>query len=265
MKRLRSWKLCAALVIIAWLATLVSLWGMLDAGRRAVTPQEGCQPKDLQNIGLRLEMAGSPGDALKILNGDPIKAACLRSGAAAQVRADYLFIPAYSGLILALFLFVRAFWIAPPREKGSIGWALLTLGLFLAAAMLVGDVVENLHLTKLIKLAEADQQLPKPLFDRLGFAGQLKWGALAASALVLALTWTARSPRLLVWVPRLLGLAAAALFITGLVRTDWKIVSSGMIALAAFWLAALIHAVTVAVATESIQPVAPIPSNTRQP
>jgi len=264
MKRLWSRKFCAALVIIAWAATLVSLWGMLDAGRRAVASEGGCQPADLQNIGLRLEMASSASDALTILNGDPAKAACLRSGATAQVQADYLFIPAYSGLMLVLFFFVRAFWITPLRERRSVASGLLVLGLLLAAAMSIGDVLENLQLTSMIDLAKGNLPLPYDKFTLLRYAGTLKWAALAAAALVLGLSWTARPSRLLVWVPRLLGLAAATLFIIGLVRTEWETVSFGMSALAAFWFAALIHAVAVAVEPESIQTPDSIPERTRK-
>lgn len=263
MKRLRSRKFCAALVIIAWLATLVSLWGMQDAGRTAVAGT-ACTPKDLEGLGLELEMAPSPDRALALLDGDqarpacplvarpapPLRAGmagCLRAGMTAQVRADYLFIPAYSGLVLALFLFVRAVWIGPPYERRALGWGLLAAGLLLAAAMLLGDVVENRYLTRMIESAENGLPLQETAFARLGLAGQLKWGALAASALLLGSTWASKSRRRLVWVPRLLGLLAAALFIAGLVIPDPCFVSAGMGALAVFWFAALIHAIAVAV------------------
>jgi hypothetical protein len=264
MRRLQSRKFCAALVIIAWLATLVSLWGMQDAGRRAVTSEKTCTSKDLRNLGLRLEMASSPDDAMGLLNRDPVKAACLRSGLAAQVRADRLFLIAYSGLVLILFLFVRALWIAPPRERSSVGWGLLGVGLLLAAAMLAGDVIENRHLIQMIEQARSNQPLQAPAFSRLVFAGGLKWGALAASALLLAVSWISQPSRRLVWVLRLLGVAAAALFIAGLVIHDWQIIGAGMAALSAFWLAALIHAVAVAIEPIRSNPLRPS-KGTRQP
>lgn len=260
MRRLQSRKFCAALVIIAWLATLVSLWGMTDAGRRAVTPEpskpRSCKPRDLQGMGLQLEMASSAATARDLLTGHGItdtRAACIRKGVAAQVWADYLLIPAYSCLTLALFLFVRTVRIRSQQTQKALGWGLLVPGLVLAAAMFVGDVFENLQLTPLIDLAESNRTLSNARFDLLRKAGYLKWSALATSSLLLALLWDSRSfPRLL-WLLRLLGVTAAALFIAGLVKTDWQIVNAGMGVLGALWLAALIHAVAVAVETEPIQ------------
>jgi hypothetical protein len=191
-------------------------------------------------------MADSAESAKNLLTA-PDKGDCLRRGMAAQVRADDLFIPAYSLLTLALFLFVRVFWIMPPRDNKTAGWILLTLGIVLAAAMATGDVIENLHLTRMIDLAAQGQPLPKPEFDRLGLAGQLKWGALAAASLLLGLTWTATRFRTLAWIPRFLGLATAGLFIAGLVIPKWTVVNAGVGAQALFWLAAVIHAIAVAV------------------
>jgi hypothetical protein len=267
MKRLRSLKFCAALVIIAWVATLVAVWGLQNAGRRAVASANAaapgaCKLKDLEGRGLQLEMARTQDAALKILrddeNGDARKGACIRSGMAAQIRVDYLLIPAYSGLTLALFFFVRALWIVPSGERKSLTRGLLVLGLLLALAMLVGDVLENRVLTKMIDLVESGlripaDRMPDELFTALRYAGDVKWGALAASALLLALLWKSRLFPRLVWVLRLLGLAAAALLVTGLVRSDWEIGNWGIYTVSAFWLTALVHAVAIAVEPESIQ------------
>jgi hypothetical protein len=269
MKRLRSRKFCAALVIIAWVAALVAVWAMDDAGRRAVaSAKKACTADDLKNLGLKLEMAGKPDVALEILagGGDPAKAACLRAGAAAQVRADsLLFIPAYTGLVLALFLFVRSFWITPPRNRLRAGWVLLAVGLLLVVAMVAGDFTENGYLLDLIRLAAQKKPMQEAAFSSLTLAGQIKWGALAASALVLAVFWTARSSRFLVWVPRISGIAAGALLLAGLKMHSVDLVSDyGLGALLAFWLAALVQAV--AVAAETMQDVSkPSPGGTVQP
>ena len=259
MKRLRSRKFCAALVIIAWVATLAAFWGMQDAARRAIAPPQtapaplkaACTSTDLEGLGIQLEMASSAEDAKNLLTGEPVRADCIRRGMAAQVRADYLFIPAYSGLVLALFLFVRSFWITPPRERKPWASALLILGVVLAAAMMTGDVIENLHLTSMIDLAARNHSLPNDAFDRLVLVGRLKWGALAASAFLLALAWASDSWQRLAWVLRLLGFAAAALFIAGLATTQSELVKAGLPVLFGFWLTALIHAIAVAVETKS--------------
>jgi hypothetical protein len=127
------------------------------------------------------------------------------------------------------------------------------LGLLLALTMFVGDVLENRSLTAMIDLVKSGLRIPDELFTALRYAGDVKWGALAASALLLALLWKSRLFPRLVWVLRLLGLAAAALLVTGLVRSDWQIANWGIFTVSAFWLTALVHAVAIAVEPESIQ------------
>lgn len=285
---LRSTKLCAALVLIGWLAALVSLWGMTGAVRDAVAGDETCIPKDLDNRGLQLEMAASPREALQVLNGEtpadacvPTRIArlldastaearcisrgvsagdcgrgvprCIRRGMAAQVRADYVFIPCYSALTLALFLFVGTFWDAPAQERKRpfAAWGLPAVGVLLALAMAVGDVRENLQLAAILRLAETDPAPEAEIATRLPLlaqAGTLKWGALALSAVLLAAFWRSRSSPRRVWVPRLLGLAAAGALAAGLLQGCWRMVYAGMAGLGLLWSAGLLHALAVAVA-----------------
>ncbi|HEV8579169.1 MAG TPA: hypothetical protein VGX68_08800 [Thermoanaerobaculia bacterium] len=262
MAELRSPKVCAALVMIGWLASLIAFWGMTVAGRDAVAGDKSCGAKDLQSRGVRLEMAATAPKALDVLNHEPAKAACIRRGAAAQVKADYLFIPAYSLLALSLFLFVRALREELSGRMSVLQKVLPAAGVLLVLAMLIGDVVENLHLTEVIRFAG----LKPP--EEAGIAGQLpalraassvKFAALALSAGLLGVLWSSKTGSALVWVPRLIGLAAAAVFLYGLIRGEWEPVSWGMTVFAALGLAALIHAVAVATDPEQVLASEPLP------
>lgn len=257
MGKLRSPKICAALVIIAFAATLIANWGMGSALRKAAKNDGHCKVEDdLKNPGLRLEMAGDVDKALAVLGdgGDTAKVTCIRHAVAKQIDADYLFIPAYSLLTLALFLFVRSLWGAP---KWS--WVLLAAGLSLAAIIVYGDVRENLQIEQIIKLAERMPETKELIRDRLLYLQHftfIKMSALALSAVLLSVFWRSRSARCWACVPRFLGLCAAALFVIAMalsLRGDpvcpepWRIAFYGMVGFFFFWLTGLIHAVAVVV------------------
>lgn len=257
MKRLRSAKACAALVLIAWLASIVSLWGFGAAANQAIQEREpkNCSVKDLQDKSVRMELAGDAGEVVEILNGDKEKADCIRRGKTAEVGyADSFFLAAYSVLTLALFLFAGAL-----RKSPGLFRALLGLGILLAAAMAIGDLVENRHLVEMMELAGK----AVPPLDRIGAllpglktAASVKMGAVALATLLLAALWPSR-PRW-TWLLKLFGLLSTALFAGAILLDqrrehlewrcwevlDWEIASAGMAAFAAFALAAVIHAVT---------------------
>ncbi|MFL6294074.1 MAG: hypothetical protein ACJ759_24530 [Thermoanaerobaculia bacterium] len=259
MKRLLSPKVCAALVMIAWLAALVSSWGMSAAGARAIGKDTSCSAGDLENVGIRLEMASSLGEVPAILAGKPPsaeKAACIRRGETAVVRADTFFLISYSLLALALFLFVRALRAA--SGKPSLQGLLLALGVLLALTMAIGDLVENRHLTELLQLGGQNPPPSDQIHGQLTglkTAAYVKMGALALASLILGALWPSRSRWVLAL--RFFGFAAAALFvgsmvldlrqemldISGFQLHDWNAAVRGMIAFAAFALAALIHAI----------------------
>ncbi len=260
MEKLRSPKACAALVMIAWLATLVSFWGFGVAASKAIGENASCSVADLEGKAVQLEMASTSADALAILNGDPVKAECIRRGETAVVTyADSFFLVCYSLLTLTFFLLVRAL----SSGRSTLQRILLALGVLLALTMAIGDLVENLHLTEVIRLAgekvpdggEIDSKLPG-----LKAAAYVKMGALALSTVVLGALWPSRSRW--VWVLRLLGFAAAALFILAMLQDqnllgtleipmeDWETAGRGMLVFALFALAALIHAVATAVGPE---------------
>lgn len=260
MEKLRSPQVCAALVMILWLATLIAFWGMAAAGRGAIQGDTSCTSKDIENKGIQLEMTSKAEKALKVLNA-PGKEACIQRSVMAQVHADYIFIPGYSLLTLALFLFVGSM-----RKTPAWFWGFLAAGLLLAAVMAFGDVRENFELERIVHAAGGSEprvdliQARLPALQHYAF---LKMSALALSAVLLSVLWTPRPLPPVVWVLRLFGFAAAGLFVAGMAMAlkerpegtspeAWQLAFRGMVVFFFFWLSALVHAVAVAVGPEPL-------------
>ncbi|HWM93276.1 MAG TPA: hypothetical protein VN493_21110 [Thermoanaerobaculia bacterium] len=246
MDNLQSAKIRAALVMIAWLATVASLWGMTAAGRRAIEKDTGCEAKETRNRVVQLQKESAEDEVLAALSKE-----CVRRSVKAQVVEDFLFLLAYGALNFVLFLFAGTL-------RGA-GRALALLGLLLAIAMAAGDAFENLRALDVIGLVEqgaSRQEIQEPL--RLLRSGALvKWGALALASALLGMLW----PRArFSWIPRLLGLGAAVAVAAGLMAESWEGLAGSMAALAAFWLAGLVHAVAVAVTVEPGPAPAPVPA-----
>lgn len=247
-ERLRSPKVCAALVMITWLAAVISLWGFEASGSRGIGDDKSCSADDLQGIGVRLEMAADAQEVDEILYGNPPNQArgdCIRKGETALVaHADSFFPVAYSLFTFALFLLLSRLL----HINLFLRVVLLVLGTALALIMGTWDFIENRHLIEVIRLA-GQSPLPESAIDAklpdLHRAAYVKMSALAVSAVVLALLW----PLLSRWtvVLKLLGFAAALVLAYGMKEKSPDIVGIGMVAFAAFWLAALIHAIAVAV------------------
>jgi hypothetical protein len=237
MKRLSSPKVCAALVMICFLAVLVSLWAMTDAGRDAVdASRKSAAASDecvIQNRVVQLQK--SPDVAIKALGSE-----CIRSGVEAQVGADFSFLIAYSALTLALFLFVRAL-------RGG-GPGLLVLGVLLVFAMAAGDAFENKWTLELIRLLREGLST-KASLKLLQYGGWIKWGALGLSAAVLGALWPLS--RRLAWAPKILALASAAVVLAGLALPGWETLAASLVVLGLFWIVALIHAIAVTVDREA--------------
>ena len=256
----RSPQFTAALVMIAWLATVISAWGIAAAGR---PPDSSCCSEEVKNPQVHLEMAADARAVAAILSGaattckapgptgekvkapDEKRAACIRASVAAQVCADYLFIPSYSFLVWTLFLFVRSLRGAP-RWTWTLTWG----GLLLAATIAVSDVLENLRITHLIELA-GRSPLPTAaigqLLPSLKLATFTKMGAVALAVAVLATVWVSRSGSRLVWVLRLVAYAAVILLGVAIDQQSVLVTKLGMLTFVGFGLAALVHAIVVAV------------------
>lgn len=236
MKWLQSPKACAALVMIFFLAVLISFWAMTDAGRDAVDASRKSAASGeciIQNRVVQLQK--SPDAAIEALGNE-----CIRSGVEAQVGADFSFLIAYSALTLALFLFIRTL-------RGG-GPGLLVLGVLLALTMAAGDFFENKWTLELIRLLRNGLSTMTSL-KLLQYGGWIKWSALGLSAAVLAALWP--SSRRLAWMPKILALASAVVVLAGLLLPGWETLAASLVVLGLFWIAALIHAIVVVVDREA--------------
>lgn len=267
MKKLPPQKLCAALVMIGWMATLVAFWGLDIATKQVIANDGQCCPEDLKHVGFRLEMTSEGEKALAILDGEEScqlvtaegeqtepaaekRAACIRAGFAEEIRVDSVLIPSYSFFALALFLFVRS------RRKAT-RWApvLIVVGVLLAVTIFVSDFLGNHQLNQLIDLASKPRS-PEILGEIQAHLGLLqsytffKLGAVALVTALLGVFWSSRSNPLRTWIVRLLSLAVAALFVIAMVQESWRLGIVGMGACAALAFGALIHTIAVVVEPE---------------
>jgi hypothetical protein len=271
MKRWWHPKVCSALVFCAAMATLVSVWRIDSAGRGAVGRTGGCKVADLRGKAVELEMARSPARVLEILGRSEDsaeatrgswdsdaegKGRCLRDGVKAQTHGDNWLLFAYSGLTLALFLFVGSLRFPVPEGERPVRWAAFAfLGLLFALAMGAADFAENQRLFHLIELAgqahlPPDEVIAAVLPGLRDLSG-VKLGALALSAVLLGLLWPSAGARWITWPARILAGGAAILLGVALYSNDASKAICGVAVLTGFWLVALIHAVAVAISHEA--------------
>ncbi|HSS51594.1 MAG TPA: hypothetical protein VLX28_21835 [Thermoanaerobaculia bacterium] len=233
-------KLFAAAVMVAFLATTISVIAINKAGQRAIeAPSPACQVGDLGM--LSLEQGKSP-----VSVDNPKKALCVLAGLKEELYADDVFLLSYSALNLAFFLFLAA----TMRFRAAVQWALIGVGLFLAVTMLCADFRENQIFLQWIHQAQGALatapagSLPSgPAIE----ATQIKWSALAVASALLGLIYLLNPSRMakLVALP---ALGSAAILVASLSEGSPHFVFTGRLAALGFlWLAILVHAVIVAI------------------
>ncbi|HYX24042.1 MAG TPA: hypothetical protein VFC23_07800, partial [Thermoanaerobaculia bacterium] len=224
----------AAAVMIAFLATLISMVGIQQAERRAVKAHgKACTFAEVDGQALPIELGKRP------FLGELEHAFCLLDGMDRMLDADNFFLISYSAFNLTFFLFLAAIGKARP----AVVWILA--GLLLAVVMLVADCRENQILRDWIHAGSQPAHFPWPI-QGLTAATTVKWGALAVASGLLGLLYLLQARRLakLVAVP---AFAAAAFLAAGLYRLFPPWVQKGAAALVILWLFILIHAVIVAI------------------
>jgi hypothetical protein len=145
------------------------------------------------------ELATEPEQVLQIL-GRPGEEARESTVAAMDLgnRLDFLFLVAYPALHVAIAALLVARGLAPRRLVRAVG--------ALAAAMAMGDAVENLQLLVLSHLTEPDAM--REVLPLLAVSTRVKWIALyVASALLAPFVW--RAPGRWRYSALLLGAGAA--------------------------------------------------------
>jgi hypothetical protein len=235
--------------MIAALAVVVSAWVLQDAGRRAIRMAGGCALPDLQIVPLALARTPMAVGAVLGTEGDPHRAACIRTGMQAQLLADGLFLGSYGALNLAIFLFLTAEGRAFPACMRALA---VGLGGLLTVAMVAGDIVENRYAGELIRLISTEgagvaSGRTNEVLGHLYTATCVKWGALALAALTAAILYL-RSPLwlLLRGALALVGGAVAGLFIWACIAALPQCIAQGAGLLSVFWLATLVYAIGVA-------------------
>jgi hypothetical protein len=183
-------------------------------------------------LGLRMELVDSANAAHSLLEAETKE---VRDRLNDSVNVDYGFLISYSLLNAALFLFLRGLapagsWLRHP--------AFVTVGLILAAVMLVGDAVENQQIQACIH-----GTLSGP-FLLAGFA-RTKWLALGIASLLLGAAFVS-----LPWGPGGVGswivlaayLAAAFYCFQGVRTQDWHWLSKTVGAFIVAWVLSAIRA-----------------------
>ena len=136
-----------------------------------------------QGAVVQFELARSQADLVRIFG--PEGSACRASAVAAMDAVNRLdmalYIPSYT-----LFTVCAALWLAIGRKS-----LLPRLALLAAVGALVGDYVETTALVRLSHMIEA----PAPLLPQLEIGTWVKWGLLAAHALLLGLAGLTTDPR----------------------------------------------------------------------
>jgi len=234
----------AVFLILAWIATIAMVLWLPRRGGAVLRGDPACAGCRLaRNAMIRFELAGSREEVEEILQpADTPCGQCTRRYLDAENYVDYGFMLAYSALNLAIVLF-----LAPPVRtalpgRGGLARLLIALGVAFAAAMFLGDALENLGLLRLTRPDPDYASAIRFLYP----ATRLKWSALAVESLLVAILYgiasqAGRGRLLLVLV---LPYAGAAVY-------GFLAVTSGNPArygpfytwLAVAWLGSLLHAV----------------------
>lgn len=243
----KRWAVC---VVIAWLATAISVWAFETSGKRALG-EPACKtcrakedPCDLAKFKEKipdLELAHpQPTTGAEIL---PCSQGCLRRWMEARVLTDFLLIPSYSALMAFIFLLLRA-----PRQQGDrpAGRPWAVAGILLALGIVAADCAENFLLLQAIgPRCPPDAETLRLLW----FATATKWGTIALASTLAGVLALIRSTGWVTRIAGLLGLATGGVLAVGIYQASKPLLNvyGGVFCLFAFFLAALIHAVIVVV------------------
>lgn len=154
-------------------------------------------------------------------------------------RIDYGFMVVYSLYSAALALFVGQL-----LRPSMLGQVLAVLGSVLAAVMLFGDFFENEQLFAMTA-SGALADVPNEAMSALQIWTRVKWLALAGSSLLLSVGYVMAIVRSGRWgvaiIPLLFVVAGLAIALGSIIPDYREAVGVGAQALAAAWLAGLVH------------------------
>ncbi len=157
----------------------------------ASNPPPAVMPNEpgFQTAILWLELADNPAEIFQIL-GDfsSSQGQSVRKILDTMDRFDYGFMVMYSIFSASLFIFTSTLNSQKNRKFYS-GKIFVNTGIFLAAAMLVGDALENVQLLKLTSYSSVES-IPDSVILALKIWTRVKWFALFISCLLLGMSYS---------------------------------------------------------------------------
>lgn len=238
----------ALAVVVAGVATLLSVVLMRTQSGPELPPYMRTNPEGFKSAMLWFELAGSREEVFQVLG--PVNSpegSALRRQLDTANYYDFAFMTCYSLYNAALIFFVTHLNVYRLRYLLQLK-VFFILGLILSAAMLIGDIIENLQLLDMTKATVPDA-ISLSTLTTLQYWTRIKWGAIFIVALMLCAGYASYFRRIpTLFVPAVYAVAG----ISGLVaislpnaRPLLEIVGAPAIAVA--WTASLAHAAVVAV------------------
>ena len=232
----------------AGIATAVSLVLMSTMAGRELPPHKTPNEAGFHSSMLWLELALTPQEIFDDLGPvDTAEGQARRLHLDIANRYDFGFMVCYSLYNASLIFLVMRLNVYRLKSLLKLR-VFLALGLLLSAAMLVGDIVENIQLLDLTK-ARSIEEVSQSVLSSLMYWTRIKWGAIAIVCLMLSAGYASYFRR----IPTLLLPATYAVAgLTSLLAisvSDARVVMEylGVRAIAIAWSASLVHAVLIAV------------------
>ncbi|MDZ4860229.1 MAG: hypothetical protein SGI88_14730 [Candidatus Hydrogenedentes bacterium] len=237
-------KRAALMVVLSGAATIVSVIVMRAAAGTELPPHSTHNPEGFRSAMLWFELAASREEVFAVLG-----PAHLPDGVARRKQLDtanyydFAFMVCYSIYNACLIYFVTQLQLYRLTTLLKLR-VFLALGLSLAAAMLAGDIVENVQLLAMTKAPDS-VDIPDASVLTLMYWTRVKWGAIFVTCLMLCAGYASYFRR----IPTLsLSAMYAVAGVTGLVsislpnaRPLLETIGSPAIALA--WATSLVHAI----------------------
>lgn len=254
--RRRNNRKAAGAVVFTGVATLASLGLMHVKSGPAIPPHTLPNDAGIKSSMLWLELAVDRNEVFANLgpsNSD--EGIARRRQLDTANYYDFGFMVCYSLFNASLIYFVTHLNLYRFRKLLRLR-VFLGLGLILAGAMLLGDIVENLQLLRLTK-AHTHEGILTSTMESLMYWTRVKWGAIFIMALMLCAGYTAYFRRV---QTLLLSAVYAVAGVSGLVAISWiearpLLESISVPAITLAWLFSLLHGAVVLVRGPQLYPI----------
>ena len=236
-------RVAAKWVVATGSATILTVLIMRVMTGGDISPRQFPNSEGFQSAMLWLELAYTPEEVFKILGPfDTEGGQALRRNLDTINFYDFAFMACYSLFNACLIIFVTH--LNTYRFTGLVKLrTFMILGLILSAAMLIGDIVENVTLHELTH-AQDPAGISSDEMHQLMYWTRVKWGSIAVVCLMLSAGYTAYFWRI---PPLFLPVGFAIAGVSGLIAIsipDARFILERVTVshLAIVWSAALVHA-----------------------